>query len=985
MADEIREVLLKIDIDTAKSQKELLENERRVQSNIILIGRFKRILKSTPEEFKRITDAITKLNQKNRELRTVNRALQKDIEAEAGSLNLLRRNVVKLVKARNAVNKTTEVGVKDFATLNKEILKQNELIKRAEEGGGDFRRSVGNYQKALDGGRESLRALSNNIPILNGGLRGISQNLLGVNDRLDEFGNRTSGIFSLIGNTVRELFTFIKSLGVLRLALIATGIGAFVLAFASLQRFFTGTKRGAEQLERITKKLGAAFAVVGDIVAAVGEVIAFVVESALDGVLKLIPALGEAAMSQEQITRRQQELADIERQLNVEREKSNAFIQEQLKITNNVTKSSSVRFKAAQNALNEETRISNEQIKLAQEKADLKKEENALNESTIEDLDEQKRLEAEVFEIRTRSATKQREILSVQKTLIREIAAEALKANAQIDQLFISRVKTTVQINNLLIDSNAKRLDREAADEKRSDDLRISSFVKSQSERARIFSNTQKAERQSLITTRDEAIRSTVETVRLAKSEERAANIAQTELGELLSIVREVDKTSLLTVDNFTAAFVQLESEGKILSKTFNNAFNLFAKDVDETVDSVEDFVALARRFPTTTSFIKDVALAFKEATITAKAFAEQAEIPEKINENFRLSSQLLTGLTTQFQKGQEVALDSFVDGLKDTTDAVVSDAIRGLSRFERAFNDLRLQRAKLEAESFDEIIDNQALETSVRAQALQDRFNAQLESNNLVREVNLQAANESISDSAALLVEQTRIQESAARTEIELFKQKSDEISKIEQAGFQRRAGQTAQFFGAIAGLAKEGSAKQQALQSAQAAISTFAAAAAALSPPPTGAGPVFGPLVAAAAVASGLGQVAKINEVTFADGGMVEGPSHAKGGVKFGVGGRVNELEGGEAVINKTSSKRFGSVLSAINVAGGGKRFQEGGITGNRLQTDIATSLTINTLSQRQAMLDAVRQSPRPIVEFTELNRGQDKLDSAVETSEL
>ena len=32
------------------------------------------------------------------------------------------------------------------------------------------------------------------------------------------------------------------------------------------------------------------------------------------------------------------------------------------------------------------------------------------------------------------------------------------------------------------------------------------------------------------------------------------------------------------------------------------------------------------------------------------------------------------------------------------------------------------------------------------------------------------------------------------------------------------------------------------------------------------------------------------------FADGGMVHGASHAQGGVKFAVGGRVNELEGGE-----------------------------------------------------------------------------------------
>lgn len=64
------------------------------------------------------------------------------------------------------------------------------------------------------------------------------------------------------------------------------------------------------------------------------------------------------------------------------------------------------------------------------------------------------------------------------------------------------------------------------------------------------------------------------------------------------------------------------------------------------------------------------------------------------------------------------------------------------------------------------------------------------------------------------------------------------------------------------------------------------------------------------------------------FADGGMVVGKSHAQGGEKFAVGGRVVELEGGEAVINKRSTAMFGSQLSAMNAAGGGVKFADGGL---------------------------------------------------------
>ena len=64
------------------------------------------------------------------------------------------------------------------------------------------------------------------------------------------------------------------------------------------------------------------------------------------------------------------------------------------------------------------------------------------------------------------------------------------------------------------------------------------------------------------------------------------------------------------------------------------------------------------------------------------------------------------------------------------------------------------------------------------------------------------------------------------------------------------------------------------------------------------------------------------------YRKGGMVYGPSHAQGGVKYAVGGRVIELEGGEAIINKKSTSMFRSQLSAMNQAGGGVKFADGGV---------------------------------------------------------
>ena len=60
-----------------------------------------------------------------------------------------------------------------------------------------------------------------------------------------------------------------------------------------------------------------------------------------------------------------------------------------------------------------------------------------------------------------------------------------------------------------------------------------------------------------------------------------------------------------------------------------------------------------------------------------------------------------------------------------------------------------------------------------------------------------------------------------------------------------------------------------------------------------------------------------------TFANGGLLDGPSHAQGGIKT----RFGELEGGEYVINKRSTESFLPLLTAINSAGN-RKYEQGGM---------------------------------------------------------
>ena len=90
----------------------------------------------------------------------------------------------------------------------------------------------------------------------------------------------------------------------------------------------------------------------------------------------------------------------------------------------------------------------------------------------------------------------------------------------------------------------------------------------------------------------------------------------------------------------------------------------------------------------------------------------------------------------------------------------------------------------------------------------------------------------------------------------------------------------------------------------------------------------PVVGQALAIAAsiatAATGAAQIAKVNSVQFARGGVLDGPSHAQGGITTPYG----ELEGGEGIVNKISMSNpsLRNMASAANVAGGGNDFSSG-----------------------------------------------------------
>lgn len=109
-----------------------------------------------------------------------------------------------------------------------------------------------------------------------------------------------------------------------------------------------------------------------------------------------------------------------------------------------------------------------------------------------------------------------------------------------------------------------------------------------------------------------------------------------------------------------------------------------------------------------------------------------------------------------------------------------------------------------------------------------------------------------------------------------------------------------------------------------------------------------------------------------SFEDGGLLEGNSHAQGGIK-GRGSFSNvEVEGGEFIVNKKSTAKYLPVLDMINK----NKFENGGVLPN-IGTDQSTLNRLADVEERMVML-----SQRPIyVSVTDINDESSRLANVID----
>jgi len=253
----------------------------------------------------------------------------------------------------------------------------------------------------------------------------------------------------------------------------------------------------------------------------------------------------------------------------------------------------------------------------------------------------------------------------------------------------------------------------------------------------------------------------------------------------------------------------------------------------------------------------------------------------------------------------------------------------------------------------------NKLLDTNVKQIETQEGLNIQYEVSNKELEKlieNLNKVNE-LTD-LNLDIEAEQADQLDANTEKAINKGRLR--VKWEKAESETKLAVLSSYAAQAASIAQRDTAAYKALNSARAGMDAYAGAARALKDFPAPLSYVF----AAISIASGLAQVARINAITFARGGIaafggvLNGPSHAQGGIPFAVGGRVGfEAEGGEAIINKRSSAMFRPMLSQINQAGGGRSFATGGMLGNEVRIASAMASSAFNASELAGLVNQVK----------------------------
>lgn len=243
------EALIKSATETKKSIDDLRESQKELKkqgdSNSATFVKNEVEIKKLNKTYNEQKKVIGTVVDAEKEQQTATEKTTKLLNTQESSINGLRQSNKDLLAVRNQVDGSTKKGQEQITKINAKLDENNEKIKENVSGYEQQKIGIGAYGESI---KEMFPAL--------GGLLDRSKKVAEGFKAQTQAARSQAAANKLAGNS---FLTLSGTLKLFRLALISTGIGAFVVALGSLITYLSTTQEGIDKINKVIKPFTVGF------------------------------------------------------------------------------------------------------------------------------------------------------------------------------------------------------------------------------------------------------------------------------------------------------------------------------------------------------------------------------------------------------------------------------------------------------------------------------------------------------------------------------------------------------------------------------------------------------------------------------------------------------------------------------------------------------------------------------------------------------
>lgn len=929
-AESLREVI-------ARLRKERQETERDFKEGTITVQEYGKSMQAIESQLAGATAQLRNITKETDTYKKIN-------DSAKGSVDQLRALVAALNAQYDEMPKSMRKSSEEGKRLTAQINALTKELKEAEEATGRNQRSVGDYAKGIRIGGQSV---GETIEAVKGGVAA--------------FKTFTTGI-----NTARGAMI---AFGAVPILLILAGLVALLSkAQPVMDKLAQYTKGASLAIDQLSNGVVRSVTIIRDAFTS-WEKFTNLLPRLWQNAKQTASGMREAAAAGMSIAASLQQLEERETSLSVRQAQNRAQIERYKLLAEDTGKSNAARSAAAKKAYELENGVMQEAIGLQQQRVKLAQQEFDNSKKGRDDRKKLAEEEIKLADIVEDSVGKQTELNnnlnSIRQdgiTKAKEAAAlAAAEEVAHIERMIIlarQKGQETLGLEEKLILAKAK----EAKLEVKGKEQRTLIEAQAQADILALRIRTVQEVNQKLLEIEKSRITSSLALTLEGSKEERDLRIQEVsrqvreELLQLEASYKKKEITAEAYEEKLSAIVGAGNRQKDEIRKQYDvSEVNRLARMAESRLQTESDLsgqtIGLQRRLAADR-------IDLEERTQLKLLAIEQITDEERLNRQNAIQAK---AIAARRELDKQLRLDR-IAGEKLDAETLLALS-RGSSQEEmKARIDLINATRREELEGANE--NAKAIKTiNVKA----DREIADLRKDFIRQQVDLtvDAVNQSVSILNSLMTAQ-------AEGAMKNLQQQQDAALKSAGLSAEARARIEEQFSERRLQLEREAAKQKKKFALIEAAMNTANAVIAAQKLPLP-----FNIIQSVLAAATGAAQIAIITSQQFARGGVVKGPSHASGGVKYW-SGRV-ELEGEEGVINKRSMSIpwVRREASRLNQIGGGVAFDGIGYQSSRRMefggiTPYQNNSGMDYSTLRQALSDALKEMPRPVVAVEDIQTG-------------